>query len=263
MKRIKKMIGVALVLLAAAALSGCALGQAASPTPTPVDVNVVMTSAAATAFVELTAVANLATATPLPTLEPTATSTSVPATETPAQPPATLDPAAAAPTATSAPIQPLPTETPAAAGLPATPTLAIMAGTQVPTLTPLAPAAPAGGNTGPTCYNSKFVADVTIPDGTVMKPYQKFYKVWRVQNTGTCPWDQGYGFIQYTGPNMGTTVTYFSNNDQPVGPGGTVDIGVELRAPAQPNDYVSHWTMINDTGKTFGGDFTVVIKVVR
>lgn len=257
----KKIIGAALVLLAVAALSGCTLGQAASPTATPVDVNLVMTSAAATAFVELTTVANQATVTPLPTLEPTATL--VPPTETPAQPSATVDPAAVAPTATSAPAQVLPTETPAAAGLPATPTLAVMAGTQIPTLTPLAPAAPAGANTGPTCYNSKFVADVTIPDGTVLKPYQKFYKVWRVQNTGTCPWDQGYGFIQYTGPNMGTTVTYFSNNDQPVGSGGTVDIGVELRAPAQPNDYVAHWTMINDTGKTFGGDFTVVIKVVK
>jgi hypothetical protein len=261
MKRIKKMIGIALVLLVVAALSGCALGQAASPTPVPVDVNVVMTSAAATAFVELTAVANQATSTPLPTLEPTATL--VAPTETQAQPAATLDPAAAAPTATSAPAQLLPTETPAAAGLPATPTLAVMAGTQIPTLTPLAPAAPAGGNTGPTCYNSKFVADVTIPDGTVMQPYQKFYKVWRIQNTGTCPWDQGYGFIQYTGPNMGTTSTYFSNHDQPVGPGGIVDIGVELRAPTEPNEYVAHWTMINDTGKTFGGDFTVVIKVVK
>jgi methionine-rich copper-binding protein CopC len=62
---------------------------------------------------------------------------------------------------------------------------------------------------------------------------------------------------------MGGGPQYFSNHDQKVGPGGIVDIGVEMRAPTQPGEYVAHWTMISDTGKTFGGDFTVFIKVVK
>lgn len=35
---------------------------------------------------------------------------------------------------------------------------------------------------------STFVADVTIPDGTVMPPGFLFEKVWRIQNSGTVPW---------------------------------------------------------------------------
>lgn len=33
-----------------------------------------------------------------------------------------------------------------------------------------------------------FVADVTVPDGTVMPPYFEFEKIWRVRNSGTVPW---------------------------------------------------------------------------
>lgn len=35
---------------------------------------------------------------------------------------------------------------------------------------------------------STFVADVTVPDGTVMPPGFLFEKVWRIQNSGTVPW---------------------------------------------------------------------------
>ena len=50
------------------------------------------------------------------------------------------------------------------------------------------------------CNNSVFVADVTIPDGTIFqdsnekgsRPGNDFQKIWRVQNTGTCKWDEGY-----------------------------------------------------------------------
>ncbi len=35
---------------------------------------------------------------------------------------------------------------------------------------------------------STFVADVTIPDGTLMKPYQLFEKTWRIRNSGTVLW---------------------------------------------------------------------------
>jgi hypothetical protein len=107
------------------------------------------------------------------------------------------------------------------------------------------------------------VADVTIPDGTVMKPGEKFTKIWRVQNTGTCKWDQGYGFTIWAGPSMGANPIFYSSHDQSVAPGGIVDFSLEMRAPYQPGDYVAHWVMISDAGKTFGGDFTVFIKVVK
>lgn len=249
MNRILKPIQTGFILMILAALSSCTLGtfgQAAEPTATAIDVNAVMTSAAATAFVELTKIAGQASPTPAPSKTPASTQAPAQATNTPGT-------AELSATATQDPAVLL---TPTIATGNATP-----AGTAIPSLTPIGLVVPT--TSGPTCYNSTFVADVTIPDGTVLKPYEKFYKIWRIQNTGICAWDQGFGLIQWTGPDMGSTSTYYSNHDQRVEPGGIVDIGVELRAPVQPGEYVAHWSMISDTGKTFGGDFTVFIKVVE
>ena len=249
MNRLIRPIQVALVLVALIALSGCGSGQTVEPTATPVDVNAVMTSAAATAFVQLTQIAGQASA----TVAPTQTSTVAPPTNTP-------DPNAATATQSS-PLQLL-TPTDSAGGLPVVETPiggALPTNTVSPNLTPIAPVATA--STGTTCFNSKFVADVTVPDGTVVKPGEKFRKVWRIQNTGTCKWDQGFGLTIWAGPAMGGTPIYFSGKDQPVDAGGTVDLGIDMVAPTQSGEYIAHWVMINDQGKTFGGDFTVVIKV--
>jgi hypothetical protein len=242
MKSVSKTIQVALILLTVAALSSCSLGQAAaSPTATAVDVNAVMTSAAATAFVQLTGIAAQASSTTPPTLAST-----IAPTQAPTQDQALL----------------LLTPTDAAGGLPiveSTPTLQFGL-TVVPSLTPFATP---GSGTIVTCFNSKYISDVTIPDGTVLKPNEKFTKVWRIQNTGTCNWDQGFGLTLWAGPSMGGSAIYFSGKDKPVVPGGIVDLGIEMRAPPQPGDYVAHWTMIGDQGKTFGADLTVFIKVVK
>lgn len=252
MNRFLKPIQAAVFILVLAALTSCSLGQPATPATPTVDVEAVKTAAAATAIVELTSIAAQASPTPAPTQTPT----TAPATPTLAATTSTENATQGATVLATATVS-------GAAGLPATetPAVAPMAGTPaaVPSLTSIVPAATL--STGPTCLNSKFVADITIPDGTVMKPGEKFTKAWRVQNTGTCPWDEGFGFIRWSGPAMNSTDQYFSKNDQPVGPGGVIDFYVDMRAPYQPGDYVAHWVMVSDSGKTFGGDFTVVIKV--
>jgi hypothetical protein len=253
MNRFLKPIRATVILLALVALTSCSLGQAATPSTPTVDINAVKTAAAATAIVELTKIAAQAS----PTSAPTQTPTTAPATPTLA--------ATAAGGATQGATL-LPTATVVgAAGLPATETPVVppMAGTAapIPSLTPIVPVAPTSA--GPTCLNSQFVADITVPDGTVMQPGQKFTKAWRIQNTGTCPWDEGFGFIRWSGPDMGGVDQYFSKNDQPVGPGGVIDFYVDMRAPYEAGEYVAHWVMVSDAGKTFGGDFTVVIKVVK
>ena len=257
MNRTHKPLQIILALFAILALSGCSLGSAGSPTPTPVDVNAVMTSAAATAFVQLTQIAGIAS----PTLSPS---------NTPVAPPT-----AAAPTATvgAGGLQLL-TPTEGAGGLPAAPTQAAVGtpvvpvlatqpagGAAVPSLTPFAPTAPSTGANVSTCLNSKYVGDLTVPDGTVMAPYQKFTKIWAIQNTGTCAWDQGFGYNIWAGPNMNGYGAQFSGHDQKVQPGGTFDVSVEMRAPAQKGSYVAHWKMVDDQGHMFGADFTVYIIV--
>jgi len=61
----------------------------------------------------------------------------------------------------------------------------------VPTFPPVVP------TTAPVaCYdNMSFVADLTIPDNSVLNPRQDFDKIWRLQNTGTCTWDSSYRII--------------------------------------------------------------------
>lgn len=249
MNRFLKPVRAAVILLALVALTSCSLGQAATPSTPTVDINAVKTAAAATAIVELTKIASQASPTPAPT-------------QTPTTAPATPTLAATAVGGATQGATLLPTATVVgAAGLPATETpVAPMAGTAapIPSLTPIVPVAPTSA--GPTCLNAKFVADITVPDKTVMQPGQKFTKIWEIQNTGTCPWDEGYGFVRWAGPDMGGADIYYSKNDTPVQPGGIVDMSIDMRAPYQPGDYIAHWVMVSDSGQTFGQ--SVVVEII-
>jgi len=261
MNRFVKPIQGILVIIIFALLSGCTLGQAAATdtavtetTAPEVSISIVMTSAAATAFVQLTQIASL----PSPTNLPSATLTQEPPTNTPGTPEAT---------ATLGPALQQLTPTEGAGGLPVvqTPDVqtpvpgALPTNTTAPSLTPVAPIV-APPSTGPTCLNSAFVDDVTIPDKTVLKPGVKFRKIWRIQNTGTCTWDSGFGLVNWSNA-MGGLPVYYSENDQVVAPGGIVDLGVDMVAPLESGDQIGHWVMVSDTGITFGTDLTIYIVV--
>ena len=260
MNRTHKPLQIVLAFFAVLALSGCSLGQAGSPTATAVDVNAIMTSAASTAFVQLTQIAGQASA----TLPPTNTAVAPPAAATASGPSATpgagglqlLTPTEGAGGLPAAPTQP-------AVGTPLVPVLATLppGGAAVPSLTPFAPTLPASGGNVVTCLNSKWAGDLTIQDKTVMVPYQKFTKIWAIQNTGTCAWDQGFGYNIWIGPAMGGLSGQFSGHDQKVQPGGIFDVTVEMRAPPQKGEYIAHWKMVDDQGHFFGNDFTVDIIV--
>ena len=257
MKHVSKSIQAMLVLMTVIALSGCSLGQAAAPTPTTVDVNAIMTASSGTALAQLTIIAGQATATVPPTAKPT---------ETPTLSAAATSAQGTGGTATQNPVTLL-TATESAGGLPptanaTTATGGLPLGTAAPSLTPLVPVV-VGGATVDLCYNAKFVEDVTIPDGTVFKPDEYFTKIWRVENTGNCKWDQGFGLVLWAGPAMDSHAIYFSGHDKEINPGGIIDLPVDMRAPSEAGEYVAHWKMINDQGVIFGGDFTVFIKVVK
>jgi hypothetical protein len=243
MNSFAKPIQAALLLVVIAILTGCTLGQAAEPTPTAVDVNAVMTSAASTAFAQLTEFAAQASPTSAPTETPAAT--------------ATNSPSAGLQTATPTIILNVQiTDTPPAIVLGASPTL-------IPSLTP----AVGGVATQPViCKNSAFLADMTVPDGTVFKPWEKFYKVWRMQNTGVCAWDEGFYFAAWAGPpsmaSKSDTYT-IKNTDDFIQPGQSVDIGIKMYAPGDPGEYVAHWSWYDDTGRPFGQSVSVVIKVEK
>lgn len=105
------------------------------------------------------------------------------------------------------------------------------------------------GTEVPLCDSLTFVADVTVPDGTVMSPGQDFVKTWRVKNTGTCPWGAGY-VLAYAGYSTQMSGQFVPLTEV-VQPGEEVEISVQFKAPDQVGEYVSAWTMKNPQGKTF------------
>jgi len=232
---------VFLALLAAALLlAGCNMG--ATPAPT-VDINAINTAAVATAMGQLSAqLTQTALAAPSPT--PLATNTSVPL------------PTSALPTAANA----LPT-----VNTGAIPTLSFNT-TPIAGLTQLAsPAAPAATTSlGDACNNNVFEGDVTIPDGSVLKPGEDFQKVWAIRNTGTCTWDEGYALVFIGGDQAIDPVNFeFKKSSDFVSAGEGINIGIPLTAPLAVGSYQATWRMRSDSGFYFGTPLTVVFEVKK
>jgi hypothetical protein len=130
-------------------------------------------------------------------------------------------------------------------------------GTVVPpdlTDTPLPPVTTDAGCTP----DSQYVADVTIPDGTVMSPGQAFVKTWRVRNSGTCDWGAGYTLVFVSGAQMGGPA---SVPLPAVSAGGEAEVSVNQTAPSAYGTHRGTWRMRADDGTTFGVNLSVLITV--
>lgn len=111
---------------------------------------------------------------------------------------------------------------------------------------------------GSLCDNSAYVADVSIPDGTVVQPGAKFTKTWRINNSGSCTWSTGYRLVFVDGTAMSGGSTSML---APVPPGAQTDISVEMTAPTTSGTFRGNWRMQNASGQPFGSLVYVQIKV--
>ena len=108
-----------------------------------------------------------------------------------------------------------------------------------------------GGATPEVCDQVKFVKDVTIPDEMDIAPGERFTKIWRLQNAGSCPWGIGYLLYFESGDIMGGP----SSQDltpETIQPGETLDISVDLVAPEETGTYQGFWKLRNVKGEGFG-----------
>jgi hypothetical protein len=105
------------------------------------------------------------------------------------------------------------------------------------------------------CDDSQFVEDVTIPDGTVMKPGEDFKKTWRIKNTGVCGWTTGYALGYAYGEKMHGVETKLTKS---VSPGGTVDVTIKFTAPMMKNCWYGSWWRLKNARGDFFGDFVYV-----
>jgi len=115
------------------------------------------------------------------------------------------------------------------------------------------------------CDQAEFVADVTIPDDTVVSPGSNFTKTWRLQNTGSCAWSTAYKLVFVDGDAMNGPAE--TNLPTSVGSGQVIDLSVTMKAPQEANTYQGFWKLKNASGATFGlksnnnGPFWVKVKV--
>ncbi|HEX9385228.1 MAG TPA: NBR1-Ig-like domain-containing protein [Anaerolineales bacterium] len=135
-----------------------------------------------------------------------------------------------------------------------------------PTLEPTSVVAP----TSSACIDSAaFVADVTIPDNSILDANTAFTKTWRLKNTGSCIWDSSYLVSYISGMSMTQAPGYLLvPQGETVSPGQTVDISVGMTSPVENGFYRSNWGLQKRNGPFLpiqgganGNSFYVKIKV--
>lgn len=100
------------------------------------------------------------------------------------------------------------------------------------------------------CDKAEFIKDVTFLDGSVIAPGATFTKIWRLKNAGSCTWGSNYNLVFVSGDAMKADKVIPLNKK--VFPGETVDLSVELVAPAEHGRYRSFWMISNPSGQRFG-----------
>ncbi|HNN13821.1 MAG TPA: NBR1-Ig-like domain-containing protein [Anaerolineales bacterium] len=112
----------------------------------------------------------------------------------------------------------------------------------------------------PNCTDSAvLVRDVTIPDGTQMKPGEKFTKTWEFLNNGKCPW-HGYLLKFAAGDQMNAPLSA-PIPETPLHE--SVLVSVDLTAPAADGSYTGYFTLNNPNGKDvpIGTEKTFWVKI--
>lgn len=108
------------------------------------------------------------------------------------------------------------------------------------------------------CYQLRYVNDVSIPDNTQMAPGQSFTKTWKVRNAGSCAWEAGFKFAFVGGEQM-SGATYTLPSAVPVNT--EIDISIAMVAPAKAGTLRGNWRMQTAAGQFFGDEVFVQIVV--
>ncbi len=105
------------------------------------------------------------------------------------------------------------------------------------------------------CENNTFeyVQDLNIPDNTTFTPGAEFTKMWELRNNSECVWTTEYSIVFVGGDQMSAPDSI--PLERPIAPGETVDISVDMIAPAfRQESYRGNWQLADPTGEPFGID---------
>jgi hypothetical protein len=105
-----------------------------------------------------------------------------------------------------------------------------------------------------------YSADVTIPDGTVVKPGATIVKIWLIKNTGTTTWKTSYQ-LAYLDGIKGANEVLNVHIPNEVKPALSVQVAVTFTAPSEPGTYYSYWRLTNSDRVGFGETMSMKIVV--
>jgi hypothetical protein len=103
-----------------------------------------------------------------------------------------------------------------------------------------------------------YVSDVTIPDGTIVKPGSTVVKVWAIKNIGNTTWKTSYRLSYLEGLKDAKEMLYVYLPNE-VKPGTSVQVTVTFTAPASEGKYSSYWRLVNSDGQLFGEELSMKI----
>ncbi|PJB36574.1 MAG: hypothetical protein CO108_23030 [Deltaproteobacteria bacterium CG_4_9_14_3_um_filter_63_12] len=103
--------------------------------------------------------------------------------------------------------------------------------------------------------DARFVEHLTLPPGSKAAPGEHLVKTWRVQNNGTTNW------WNLKLVNVGGDLSPVETDVYCVLAGETVDLSVELDAPATPGFANGLWQLQDETGLVFGDVLQLSLSV--
>lgn len=113
---------------------------------------------------------------------------------------------------------------------------------------------------GSVADKAAYSADVTIPDGTIVKPGSTVTKIWAIKNIGDTVWKTAYRLAYLDGLKDAKEMLYVHlPND--VKPGSSVQVTVIFTAPSSTGTHYSYWRLVNSDGQLFGEEMSMKIVV--
>ncbi len=106
---------------------------------------------------------------------------------------------------------------------------------------------------------SRFVRDVTFPDGTSVQPGSVFNKIWRIRNDGAIVFPIGCALVNVGGDSMCREDIIIPLPELNVGE--EADISIQLQAPNDIGRHVSYFRCRTDNGIYFGKRLWCDIRV--
>lgn len=105
----------------------------------------------------------------------------------------------------------------------------------------------------PACVDElKFIEDLSIPDKTVVTAGKPFTKTWKIQNTGSCVWNDDYLIVFSEGDRMSALEETAFPAEITVNPDDTIEISVYMTAPNEKGSYAGYWLLQSPSGIRFG-----------